>query len=132
MVWLQASPAEHMRRVMEQGDFRPMAHNRDAMNDLVAILDARAALYGRSHARLDTSGKTVEACVEELVKIARELFASNLDRLSPAGWDRLVIYTYPHRAERSLRWLAIHTEHEVVHHLLDVRRQLTGAGSGRP
>ncbi|MGB9366310.1 MAG: helix-turn-helix transcriptional regulator [Xanthobacteraceae bacterium] len=78
VVWLQASPAEHMRRVMEQGDFRPMAHNRDAMNDLVAILDARAALYGRSHARLDTSGKTVEACVEELVKIARELFASNL------------------------------------------------------
>ena len=78
VVWLRASPAEHMRRVMEQGDFRPMANNRDAMNDLVAILDARAALYGRSHARLDTSGKTVEACVEELVKIARELFASNL------------------------------------------------------
>jgi XRE family aerobic/anaerobic benzoate catabolism transcriptional regulator len=78
VVWLQASPAEHMRRVMEQGDFRPMAHNRDAMNDLVAILDARAAQYGRSHARLDTSGKTVEACMEELVKIAKELFASNL------------------------------------------------------
>ena len=43
VIWLQASPAEHMRRVMEQGDFRPMAHNRDAMNDLMAILDARAA-----------------------------------------------------------------------------------------
>jgi XRE family transcriptional regulator, aerobic/anaerobic benzoate catabolism transcriptional regulator len=78
VIWLQASPAEHMRRVMEQGDFRPMADNRHAMNDLVAILDARAALYGRSHARLDTSGRTVEACVEELMKIARELFASNL------------------------------------------------------
>ncbi len=51
VIWLQASPAEHMRRVMEQGDFRPMAHNRDAMNDLVAILDARAADYGRAHAR---------------------------------------------------------------------------------
>ncbi|HTM61601.1 MAG TPA: helix-turn-helix transcriptional regulator [Burkholderiales bacterium] len=78
VVWVQASPAEHMRRVMEQGDFRPMAHNRDAMNDLVAILDARAAQYGRSHARIDTSGKTAEACVTELVKIAKELFASNL------------------------------------------------------
>jgi len=74
VVWIQASPAEHMHRVMDQGDFRPMAHNRDAMNDLVAILDARAALYGRAHARLETSGKTVEACVEELENIARELF----------------------------------------------------------
>jgi len=74
VIWLQASPAEHMRRVMEQGDFRPMSHNRDAMNDLVAILDARAADYGRAHARLDTSGKTVATCVDELVPIAEALF----------------------------------------------------------
>ena len=73
-IWLRASPAEHMRRVMEQGDFRPMARNRDAMNDLVAILDARAADYGRSHARLDTSGKSVETCVDELVRMAEGLF----------------------------------------------------------
>jgi XRE family aerobic/anaerobic benzoate catabolism transcriptional regulator len=74
VIWLQASPAEHMRRVMEQGDFRPMAHNRDAMNDLVAILDARAADYGRSHAQLDTSGKNVAVCVSELAGIATKLF----------------------------------------------------------
>src|SRR5258705_9083206 len=66
VVWLQASPAEHMRRVMEQGDFRPMEQNSDAMNDLVAILDARAPDYGRSHARLDTSGRSPESCVNEL------------------------------------------------------------------
>jgi XRE family aerobic/anaerobic benzoate catabolism transcriptional regulator len=76
VIWLQASPAEHMRRVMEQGDFRPMAHNRDAMNDLVAILEARAAAYGRSHARIDTSGKSVDACVKELVKAAEGLFGA--------------------------------------------------------
>jgi len=75
VIWLQASPSEHMRRVMEQGDFRPMEHNRDAMKDLVAILDARAPFYGHAHARLDTSGKTVEACVNELVGIAEGLFA---------------------------------------------------------
>jgi XRE family transcriptional regulator, aerobic/anaerobic benzoate catabolism transcriptional regulator len=73
VIWLQASPAEHMRRVMEQGDFRPMSHNRDAMNDLVAILDARAADYGRAHARLDTSGKDVAACLEELAPIVARL-----------------------------------------------------------
>ena len=74
VIWLQASPAEHMRRVMEQGDFRPMAHNRDAMNDLVAILEARAASYNRAHARVDTSGKSVEACVRELMTAADGLF----------------------------------------------------------
>ena len=77
VVWLQASPAEHMRRVMEQGDFRPMAHNRDAMNDLVAILDARAEAYGRSHGQVDTSGKSVEGCVKELVGVAEGLFGNN-------------------------------------------------------
>src|SRR2546423_12035971 len=44
-VWIKARPDEHMRRVMAQGDFRPMAQNREAMADLVAILDARRAGY---------------------------------------------------------------------------------------
>jgi XRE family aerobic/anaerobic benzoate catabolism transcriptional regulator len=61
--------------VMEQGDFRPMARNRDAMNDLVTILDARAAAYGRAHARVETSGKDIAACVTELVQVAEGLFA---------------------------------------------------------
>jgi XRE family aerobic/anaerobic benzoate catabolism transcriptional regulator len=74
VIWLQASPAEHMRRVMEQGDFRPMAHNRDAMKDLVAILDARAALYGRAHATLDTSSCDTGRCVDALTKMAETLF----------------------------------------------------------
>jgi len=72
-VWIKARPDEHMRRVMEQGDFRPMERNRDAMKDLVTILDARAPLYGRAHATLDTAGKSLAACVEELVKVAEGL-----------------------------------------------------------
>ncbi|HKH34248.1 MAG TPA: shikimate kinase, partial [Beijerinckiaceae bacterium] len=76
VAWLKASPAEHMQRVMEQGDFRPMGRNREAMKDLIAILEAREAEYGRAHAQLDTSGRTVEACVEELAGIAERLFAS--------------------------------------------------------
>src|SRR5262249_37956427 len=53
-VWIKARPDEHMRRVMAQGDFRPMAQNREAMADLVAILDARRADYARAQAELDT------------------------------------------------------------------------------
>ena len=69
-VWIKARPEEHMSRVMEQGDFRPMAQNREAMTDLVAILEARGADYARAQAALDTSGDTVERSFEKLRAIA--------------------------------------------------------------
>ena len=69
-VWVKARPEEHMRRVMAQSDFRPMAQNREAMADLVAILDARHADYARSQAELDTSGDTVEQSLAKLARIA--------------------------------------------------------------
>ncbi len=68
-VWIKARPDEHMSRVMEQGDFRPMAKNREAMGDLVAILEARRADYARAQVELDTSGETVERSFEKLREI---------------------------------------------------------------
>jgi len=32
-IWVKASPEEHMQRVIAQGDMRPMADNREAMDD---------------------------------------------------------------------------------------------------
>jgi hypothetical protein len=55
---------------------------------------------------------------------AAHLFANVLSRLGPEDWERAVMYNYPTRSERSLRWVAVHTLHEVRHHLLDLRRQL--------
>lgn len=55
---------------------------------------------------------------------AAMLFANVLDRLTDTDWRRTVVYRYPEPAVRSLRWVAVHTLHEVRHHLLDVRRQL--------
>jgi XRE family transcriptional regulator, aerobic/anaerobic benzoate catabolism transcriptional regulator len=69
-IWIKARPDEHMSRVMQQGDFRPMAKNREAMGDLVAILDARRADYARAAAELDTSGDPVERSFEKLREIA--------------------------------------------------------------
>jgi len=69
-VWIKASPDEHMRRVMAQGDFRPMAQNREAMADLNAILDARRADYARAEAELDTSGDAPDESFAKLVSIA--------------------------------------------------------------
>jgi XRE family transcriptional regulator, aerobic/anaerobic benzoate catabolism transcriptional regulator len=72
-VWIKARPEQHMSRVMQQGDFRPMAHNREAMADLVAILDARRADYERAHAVLDSSNDTVERSLEKLKRIVKPL-----------------------------------------------------------
>jgi XRE family aerobic/anaerobic benzoate catabolism transcriptional regulator len=58
-----------MGRVMAQGDFRPMAQNRAAMADLVAILDARRADYARAEAELDTSGEAIEQSFAALLRI---------------------------------------------------------------
>ena len=67
-IWIKARPEEHMSRVMAQGDFRPMAQNREAMADLVAILEARRADYARAQAELDT-GDSVEQSFAKLEQI---------------------------------------------------------------
>jgi hypothetical protein len=54
---------------------------------------------------------------------AAKLFGNVLTRLDADDWDRTVVYHYPETHERSLRWVAIHTLHDVHHHLLDIRRQ---------
>ena len=52
------------------------------------------------------------------------MFANVLARLSPDDWTRTIVYNYPTSSERTLRWVAVHTEHELRHHLADVRGQL--------
>jgi XRE family transcriptional regulator, aerobic/anaerobic benzoate catabolism transcriptional regulator len=72
-IWIKARPQEHMSRVMAQGDFRPMAQNRQAMADLVAILEARRADYARAEAEIDTSGDAVEQSFAKLLRIVTRL-----------------------------------------------------------
>lgn len=71
-VWLQASPAEHMQRVVNQGDLRPMAGNREAMEDLQRILTSRASMYGKAELVLDTSGKSQEENFSDLLALVGE------------------------------------------------------------
>jgi XRE family transcriptional regulator, aerobic/anaerobic benzoate catabolism transcriptional regulator len=56
-LWLQAEPEDHMRRVAAQGDLRPMAGNREAMDDLKSILAGRAAFYSKAEFSFDTSAQ---------------------------------------------------------------------------
>jgi XRE family aerobic/anaerobic benzoate catabolism transcriptional regulator len=72
-VWVKTSPEEHMQRVLAQGDLRPMAGSQRAMDDLRRILDERSELYGRADLAIDTTGRTVEQSVRELLKQKPEL-----------------------------------------------------------
>ena len=68
-VWVRAEPEEHMKRVMAQGDMRPMANNARAMEDLVSILKSREPLYAKAEAVLATTDKTPEQNLAELLRL---------------------------------------------------------------
>jgi XRE family aerobic/anaerobic benzoate catabolism transcriptional regulator len=72
-IWIKAKPDEHMARVREQGDERPMASaNGEAMEQLKSILAAREALYEKAQAQVDTSGKSIEDSLQALLRVIRE------------------------------------------------------------
>ena len=71
-VWLQAAPEEHMGRVAAQGDTRPMAASKEAMEDLRRILNGRAAFYSKADLSVDTSGKTLAQSFHALRAVARQ------------------------------------------------------------
>ena len=68
-IWVRASPAEHMQRVIAQGDFRPMADTTEAMADLERILAGREALYRKADAQVDTAGRTIAESSAELERL---------------------------------------------------------------
>ncbi len=65
-VWLQADPQDHMGRVAAQGDMRPMAASREAMEDLKRILEGRSAFYSKADLKVNTSVGTEDQAFESL------------------------------------------------------------------
>ncbi len=84
VVWLHAEPEEYMRRLVEQGDVRPMENKDDAMSDLRRILSERNELYARAHASIDTNGKNVEDCVGELMQLTPKGLHNNMNDVQEA------------------------------------------------
>jgi XRE family aerobic/anaerobic benzoate catabolism transcriptional regulator len=77
-VWLQADPEDHMKRVTAQGDLRPMAASKEAMEDLKGILAGRAAFYSKAEMRLNTSAQPLEptfVALRDMVRQALQLMA---------------------------------------------------------
>jgi len=72
-VWLKADAADHMSRVAAQGDMRPMAASREAMEDLKRILEGRSAFYSKADLSIDTSVQPVEESFQLLRQKVRAL-----------------------------------------------------------
>ena len=69
-VWLSATPEDHWKRVLEQGDVRPSAASPHAREELRALLKAREPLYAQAHLTVDTSRLGVDGSVEEIARRA--------------------------------------------------------------
>ena len=76
-VWLQATPEDHMRRVVAQGDLRPMAGSKEAMEDLKGILAGRAAFYSKADFAIDTSAQPLDATFQLLRRTVRDALQLN-------------------------------------------------------
>jgi XRE family aerobic/anaerobic benzoate catabolism transcriptional regulator len=74
-VWLQADAADHMGRVAAQGDMRPMAASREAMEDLKRILEGRAAFYSKADLAINTSARTEDQAFAALRTSVRQHLA---------------------------------------------------------
>lgn len=68
-VWVRASPEEHMQRVIDQGDLRPMARTREAMRELKNILKAREPFYRQAHMELNTTSRTSDRSFRDLLDL---------------------------------------------------------------
>ena len=76
-VWLQATPDEHMSRVLAQGDYRPMAGNAEAMDDLRRILAGRSPFYAKADAVVSTAGKTLDQSFAALRSALESVLAAH-------------------------------------------------------
>jgi XRE family aerobic/anaerobic benzoate catabolism transcriptional regulator len=76
-IWLKAEPEEHMARVRRQGDLRPMADDRSAMQELRTILLSREPLYARASAVVDTAGLTVDRAAARLIDTVAPVLSKN-------------------------------------------------------
>ncbi len=78
-VWLKARPEVHFVRVMAQNDARiaTSALQREALEHIHRMLDARENLYQLANMPLDTSGLTLEQSIDQLtVQLPEQLALS--------------------------------------------------------
>ncbi|WP_082279519.1 DinB family protein [Mycobacterium colombiense] len=116
-LWSPLEYACHLRDVLLVQRERVLAARR--------VNGADCAAMGREE-RVEHDGYNEQDPIDVARQLsdAATLFSNVLARLAGDDWERTVVYHYPETSQRSLRWVAVHTAHELQHHLLDIRRQL--------
>lgn len=99
---------------------------------LAQVLDEPTLAPMSRDARVELCGYDAQDAREVLdqVAMAAQLCALSFERLGPGGWRRVLHYNFPEPALRDVGWVGVHTVHEGVHHLADVRRVLAEVRSG--
>lgn len=65
-VWVRAKLEDHIDRVLQQGDNKPLRDSTHAMEDLKLILSEREPNYMAANWVINTSGRSIDDCVKEL------------------------------------------------------------------
>lgn len=73
-VWLQTSPQNHLQRVMDQGDLRPIEGRINALMELRQILEQRSPFYSQARNTIDTDKNNINKTLEELVILYESSF----------------------------------------------------------
>ena len=73
-VWLRAAAEDHWKRVVSQGDRRPMANHPEAMAELRARLAAREPLYALADHTIETGTLSVSQAVEAIARLVAANF----------------------------------------------------------
>ena len=77
-MWLKASPADHLDRVVAQGDRRPMAGAADPLAELRALLRDRGPLYSEADITVDTSVRSPDETTRAIVERAAQEHSRSL------------------------------------------------------
>jgi shikimate kinase len=67
-VWLSATPEEILKRLRRQGDLRSIEGRPRLMDEMRALLTRREPLYAESQLTIETTGKSPDKVVGEIMK----------------------------------------------------------------
>jgi XRE family aerobic/anaerobic benzoate catabolism transcriptional regulator len=72
-IWLRARPEDHLKRVADQGDQRPMAGRADPLAELRVLLREREPLYSEADLTIETSGNSPQRVTQAILAQAATL-----------------------------------------------------------
>ena len=84
-IWLRAKAEDYWTRVFEQGDTRPTAGRKNAMEDLRSMMKKREPLYKQSDLVVQTSGRDLEEVVDTIQAGLRRKHVMQASEVSVEG-----------------------------------------------